>query len=246
MKGIKSFFGILKGSFTGSFNLIGGFFKKFGVRISITMILVITLLSTSIFASISQGSFVPFIEGVGKRIVLSDNQLEEKTKELLESPEESLMFKELKPTDETVNLFTRISNYISNIGIKINNFFSKISIFYNLFTNLWFLYMLGYVLYIFFLYTILQDNSKVTGGIMLAFIFLITIQIVFSVVTYDDSTPWSQLSNDQKIEKVKPFRGTLYMLSNINEISQTVFKKDISHINLNTNSSSINNQNVVI
>ena len=47
---------------------------------------------------------------------------------------------------------------------------------------------------------------------------MIIIQMIFSAMTFDVDKPSSELTTSEKINKITPFRGTLFLFSHLPEI----------------------------
>ena len=215
---------IAKGGVGGLFSVVSSIFNKIGLRWGITAIIILVLFSSSIIQSTEQGSAAPFLDNFMSRIFLSDNNLGESTKEIIENPAEAIFKGDLRPVED-VGFLTKMINTLYNLKVEAKYFWARLGVFTNILTNIWFLYMMTWVLFKISMYLIIQDDSKKTAAVVMAVIFMVMFQMIFSAATYDKPSSWEDMSLIDKSEKIKPFRGTIYTFSHLPDLINALDNK---------------------
>lgn len=212
----------VKGSFQGISGVIFSFFRRFGWRWGITTIIVIIIFGSSIINSIQARSPIVFLEEFVGRIALSDHTVEEETKNILSNPQIEAIRTDLHQYDASLPIYKKTFiypyNFFVNCWVKFKYYISRFSVFFTLIVNIWFLYIVTWLLMKFSMKFIIQDDSKSTSAWVMAILLMLLLQMVFSAATYEKPDSWSEMNLIAKTEKVMPFRGTIFMFSNIGKL----------------------------
>ena len=229
----------------GTGKILGSFFALFFLRwrLFITVIIVIIHLSGAIGDAFEENSIAPIVIQIGGRILSGDETQFWKIKEI-EANGWRFPSKLVDPTSET----DEEEGFWSNIFKDIKSVWVKISFALNFFANLWYVYILWYVLY---LVIGLANTSGKAFSAIIAIILVIGLQSTYGVSMLYINYEGNELSETDKYKTVglalAPLKGTFYTIKHLfftQELleafkeSAVVPIEDIPFVNETINSSS--------
>ena len=185
-------------------SLIFGFLFAYW-RLGITLICVFIILVHTIPIAVREHSALPFFTEIGGRTLASDALLYQNIQDK----------KYLTPIDG--------EGFIANTKYYFNLTF----IYLEMLMNLWFIYIVWYVIYWCVSRT---DDSKILSNVLIATLFFILINTVASLILYDyqyagtTMPDKNQITQDLSIRAL-PFKGVISFIMALPEIIQPAYNK---------------------